>query len=97
MSYPACGINGDKSRERCYVLLNILFPCLRFLRLEDSNIAGVDKVYYYPRMKKLCIEKTKPDLDYQRVFPDISSPANIWNMSDEFGILSGDDMSGKTL
>ena len=34
-------------------------------------------------MTKQCIEKTKPDLDYQRVFPDISSPANKWNMSDE--------------
>ena len=34
-------------------------------------------------MTKQCIEKTKPDLDYQRVLPDISLPANKWNMSDE--------------
>ena len=31
-------------------------------------------------MTKQCIEKTKSDLEYQRVFPDISSPDNIWNM-----------------
>ena len=34
-------------------------------------------------MKNQCIEKTKSDLDYQRVFPEISSPANICNMSDD--------------
>ena len=34
-------------------------------------------------MTKQCIEKTGPDIDYQRVFPDISSPSNIWNMSDD--------------
>ena len=34
-------------------------------------------------MTKKCIEKKKSDIDYQRVFPDILSPANIWNMSDD--------------
>ena len=34
-------------------------------------------------MTKQCIEKTKSDLDYQKVFPEISSLANIWNMSDD--------------
>ena len=34
-------------------------------------------------MTKQCIEKTESDLYYQRVFPDILSPANIWNMSDD--------------
>ena len=43
----------------------------------------MDKVYYYSRITKQCIEKTKQYPDYQRVFPDISSPANIWNMSDD--------------
>ena len=33
-------------------------------------------------MKKQCTEKTKLDIDYQRVFPEISSYANIWNTSD---------------
>ena len=27
--------------------------------------------------------RKKSDLDYQRVFPDVSSLANIWNMSDD--------------
>ena len=34
-------------------------------------------------MKKQCIKKKKSDLDYQRVFPKVSSFANIWNTSDE--------------
>ena len=29
------------------------------------------------------IQKTIYDIDYQRLFPDISSPANIWNESDD--------------
>ena len=76
-------IHDEKSWERCYVILKILHPCLRVLRLADSNLAGIDKVYYYSRMKKQCIEKTKSDVDYQRVFPEISSYANIWNTSDD--------------
>ena len=32
-------------------------------------------------MIKQCIQKTKSHLDYQRVFPDISSLVNKWNMS----------------
>ena len=38
-------IHDDKSWERCYVLLKIIFPCLRVLRLEYSNLSGMDKVY----------------------------------------------------
>ena len=34
-------------------------------------------------MTKQCIEKTRQNIDYQRVFPDISSPDNIRNMSDD--------------
>ena len=34
-------------------------------------------------MTKQFIEKTISDIDYQRLFPDISSPANIWNKSDD--------------
>ena len=49
----------------------------------DSSRVGRYKVYYYLRMTKQCIERTKSDLDYQRVFPDVSSLANIWNMSDD--------------
>ena len=63
-------IHDNNSWERCYVLLNISFPCLRVLCLADSNLAGTDRVYYYSRINKQCIEKIKSDLDYHRVFPD---------------------------
>ena len=43
----------------------------------------MEKVYYYSRITKQCIEKKKSDLDCQRFFPDISSPANIRNMSND--------------
>ena len=33
-------------------------------------------------MTKQCIKETIYDIDYQKLFPDINSPANIWNMSD---------------
>ena len=51
--------------------------------MADSNLAGMGKVYYYSRMTKQCIKKTKSDLDYQRVFPEVSSLSNIWNTSDD--------------
>ena len=35
-------IHDDKSWERCYVLLKIIFTCLKALRLEDSNLAEMD-------------------------------------------------------
>ena len=40
-------IHDNKSWERCYALLKIIFPCLRVLCLEDINLAGMEKVYYY--------------------------------------------------
>ena len=43
----------------------------------------MDRVYYYSRITKQCIEKKKSDIDYQRVFPKVSSLANIWNTSDD--------------
>ena len=43
----------------------------------------MDKFYYNQRITKQCIEKTIYDIDYQILFPDISSPANIWNGSDD--------------
>ena len=58
-------IHDDKSWERCYVLLKILFPCLIVIRLADSNLSGMDKFYYHPIMTKHCIEKTRSDLEYQ--------------------------------
>ena len=76
-------IHDNKSWERCYVILNIIIPCIRVICLADSTLAGMDKFYYYLIMTKQCIEKTRLDLDYQTVLPDISSPSNIWNMSDD--------------
>ena len=34
-------------------------------------------------MTKQCIDIKKTDIYYQIVLPDILSPANIWNMSDD--------------
>ena len=34
-------------------------------------------------MTNQCIEKTIYDIDYQIIFPDILSTANIWNESDD--------------
>ena len=52
-------IRDNKSWERCYVLINILFSCLRVICLAYINLAGMDKVYYCLRMTNQCIEKTK--------------------------------------
>ena len=49
-------IHYNKSWESCYVLINIIFPCPRFLRLADSNLAGMGKVYYYSIITKQCID-----------------------------------------
>ena len=38
--------------------------------------------YYYLRMTEQCIEKIS-DIDYQKLLPDISSPSNLCNISDE--------------
>ena len=62
-------IHDDKSWERCYVLLKIIFPCLRVLCLEDSNLAGMDKVYYYSRMTKQCAEKKNQILIIRGFYP----------------------------
>ena len=61
-------IHDDKIWERCCALIKILCPCIRFLHQADSNLVGIDKLYYYSRMTKQCIEKTKLDLNYHRVF-----------------------------
>ena len=76
-------IHDDKSWERCYVLLKILFPCLGVIRLTAINRAGMEKVYYYSIKTNQCIDKTISDVNYQKILPYISSPANIWNDSDE--------------
>ena len=59
------------------------FFCIRVFRLADSNLSVMENFYYYSRMTKQCIEKYIFDIYYQRLFPDISSPANIWDESND--------------
>ena len=66
-------IQDKKPWERIYVLLKILFPCLRTLRLEDSNKSGMENVFYYSRMTKISIIKSSTDLDNKELFPISSS------------------------
>ena len=56
-------IQDNKDWESIYVLLKIIFPCLRTLCLADSSKAGMDKVFYYSRMTKISIIKSSTDLD----------------------------------
>ena len=78
-------IHDHKSWERCYVPLKIIFPCLRVLLLADSNHVGTEIFYYYPRIKNYCIEKTISTIDYNKLFPEINSTANIWEIYDDEG------------
>ena len=50
-------ITDNNSWERCFLFLRVLFPCLRFLSLADSNLSGMEKVWYYLIITKQCIEK----------------------------------------
>ena len=54
----------------------------------------MDKVYYYSIMTKKCVEEKISDIDYKKLFPDVNSTANIWNMpeyeSDKEDSLSND-------
>ena len=51
--------------------------------LADGNLSGIETFYYYLRLTKQCIEKKISDIDYQRLFPEILSPANILNELDD--------------
>ena len=50
-------ISYSKLCERWYVLLKIIYPCLKVLCLTDSNLAVMEKNYYYLRITKQFIEK----------------------------------------
>ena len=76
-------IYDNKSWESYYVLFKIIFTCLRVLRLADSYLAGMYKVYYYSIITKHCIEEKTYDIEYQILFPDILPLANVWNELDE--------------
>ena len=66
-----------------YVILKIIFPCLRTLRLADNNKAGMYKVFYYSRMTKISIIKSSTDLDNKEIFPiSGSSSQKVWKSSD---------------
>ena len=72
-------IQDNKAWERIYVLLKIIFPCLRVLCLADSNKAGMDNVLYYARMTKISTIKSSSDLDNKDLFPvSSSSYFKVW-------------------
>ena len=56
-------IQDNAAWEMIYVLLKIIYPCIRVLHLADSNKAEMDKVFYYSRMKKIFIIKSSSDID----------------------------------
>ena len=66
-------IQDNKSWERIYVLLKIMFPCLRVICLSDSNKSGMDKVFCYARMTQISIIKSSSNLDNKELFPVSSS------------------------
>ena len=62
-------IQYKKYWERVYVLLKILFPFLRTLRLADNNKSGTDKLLYYSITTKMSIIKSSTDLENKELFP----------------------------
>ena len=76
-------IQDNKDWERIYALLKIIFPCLRFLRLADSNRSGMDKVFYCARITKISMIKSSSDIDNKELFPvSGSSYKKVWISSD---------------
>ena len=49
-------IHDNKSWERCYVLIKIMFPCLRVLLLEDGNMAGMEILLLLENYQELHLE-----------------------------------------
>ena len=62
-------IQDNKTWERIYVLLKIIFLCVLVLRLADSNKSGMDNIFYYYRMTKIFIIKSSSDIDNEELFP----------------------------
>ena len=73
-------INDDKSWKRCYVLLKMMFTCIRVIHLEDINKSGIDKVYYCSITAKLYIHKSCSDLDKKYIFTLYNSSNNKWDI-----------------
>ena len=75
-------IQDKKAWESIYAIMRILFPCLCTLCLAGSNKSGMDKVFYYSRMKKISIIKSSTDIDNKELFPvSGSSSQKLWNSS----------------
>ena len=55
-------IQDNKYWERIYVLLKLLYPCLRIIFLVNSKKSVMDKVFYYPRMTNIYIIKSSSDI-----------------------------------
>ena len=69
--------------EMIYVLLKILFNCLRFCYFIEQLKKGMDKVFYYSRITKIPIFKSSSDLDNEELFPvSISSSFKVCILSD---------------
>ena len=74
-----------KAWERIYVILKIMFPCLWVLHLEDSNKAGMCKVFYYAIMTKIFIIKSSYDPNNKELLPvSGSSSQNVSISSDSY-------------
>ena len=76
-------IQYNKSWEGIYVLLKIIIPYIWVFSLTDSKKSGMDKVFYYAIMTKICIIKSTYDLDNKEIFPvSSSSYFKVWISSD---------------
>ena len=63
--------------------MKIIFPCLWFICLSDSNKSGTNKVFYYSVITKISIIKSSSDLDNRELFPvPGSSYQKVWISSD---------------
>ena len=62
-------IQDNKSGEKIYVLLRILFSFLWVILLAYSNKAGMEKLFYYAIITKINIIKSSSDIDNKELFP----------------------------
>ena len=56
-------IQDIKSWEKIYVILRLIFPFLRVLRIAYSNKEGMETFLYYSVITNICIIKSSSDLD----------------------------------
>ena len=53
----------DQFWDTCFSLVVILFPCIKTLRLSDSNKPGMDKIFYFTRITTLRLNKLAHKID----------------------------------